>query len=1071
MKNIWENPEIQQLNRLPMRSPLIPFDSPEAALNETVLGPEACPISKSPYIQYLDGTWKFTLLDSPHGDEQGTPFAQWTSASYKDTSWHDITVPGTWTLQGFDYPHYTNVQMPFDCLPPNVAPRDPTGLYRLCVQIPKNWKNRRIILHIGSAESCTIVFVNGIEAGMSKDTRLPCEFNIAPYLTWGQNGSAAVIAIKVIRYSDASFIEDQDQWWFGGIHRSVYLYSTEQTFIQDVEALSYLETESSTAYGVLPLTVTMGYADSAAEITRTENKKMDSIKRVITYSIHKLSGTPKKGIKGRVIASGTLEGVYDYRQTLNQVRTEIRIKAPDAWSYEHPELYTVTISMYEPAENGKAGRHIESVSFTTGFKSVKIANRELLLNGKKVYIHGVNRHEHSEYHGKTVSLEQMVNEVHILKQYNFNAVRTCHYPDDERWYDLCDRYGIYLIDEANIENHAYYDCITRSDEWTNAYMLRVQRMVRRDKNHASIFCWSLGNESGDGQNQVACGAWIRRVDTTRIVHYEGFVRDAWKQKDYSLSSLARGKGLTDLISPMYPPIDLIIKYAETCEDYRPLIMCEYSHAMGNASGSLSDYWKAIESHHGLQGGFIWDWIDQGIAAELPAGTNGKPQGGKYWKYGGDFGDTPTDYDFCINGLNFPDMTPKPAMEECRKLFAPVRLYSVHPGQGIFEIENRFDFTPLNVLSLNWSVLRNGTVIKSGISKLKAVKPGERMQLNLPIAGFTTVPDGSEIVFHADFVYTENTPWAKAGDICGRDETVIHASSGFVRFAENGMAVHIKDLAHTKDDVITNCISQLRPVLFSPLTENECVKRLLPQRHGEAHRWSFERTPTNEWLDAGLQDMKITAKKSEYPHAKYILSSGSDAVKPVTFGNFTYSILPYKTPDGNEGTLLHAIFELSKAVSEYPRAGISFPLSSLFQTACWYGRGPQECYSDRKAGALLGLYRKEIKDLEVPYIVPQESGNRCDTKYLELLPKKAALQPLHIQSADPFTFSISRFTADDIWKHDHPAELTDTTAQEYGYWTVTIDAALRGVGTAACGPDTLEQYKVRPGVYQLNLLFW
>jgi len=692
MKRIWENPEIQEIDRLPMRSPLIPFASPEKAAAGCAAGPEACPVPDSPFYRSLDGKWKFTLADTPTADETGA-LDGWHSPGYNTAAWNDITVPGTWTLQGYDYPHYTNVQMPFDVLPPNVPEKNPTGLYRLAADIPAAWKNRRIVLHIGSAESCTIVYVNGTEAGVSKDTRLPCEFDITPYLVWNGSTCSAVIALKVVRYSDASFVEDQDQWWFGGIHRSVYLYSTEQQYIADVQALTRVETgQNGKQTGIVPLVVTLGYADRGLE-TRVVQQQAERMRCTVQYAVYELDGTPRNGVPGKLAASGEAPGSYDYRMTLSEIRTDIRIPAARLWSDEQPSLYVLCVSLCECGKDGGAGRVIESTACTIGFKTVGITDRELRINGKMIYIHGVNRHEHSEFHGKTLTTEAMVQDIRLLKSYNFNAVRTCHYPDDERWYDLCDRYGIYLLDEANIENHAFYDCLARSDAWSYAYMTRVQRMVRRDKNHASVFGWSLGNESGDGQNHCACAAWVRRTDSTRIVHYEGAVRPEIGQGAYTLDSLARGKGVTDLVSPMYPDIPLIVDYAETRQDERPLIMCEYSHAMGNANGSLADYWQEIESHHGLQGGFIWDWIDQGIAAELPAGAHGSPKGGKYWKYGGDFGDEPNDHDFCINGLTFPDQTPKPAMEECRYLFAPVRLHAVHAQQGEFEVENQIRFYP------------------------------------------------------------------------------------------------------------------------------------------------------------------------------------------------------------------------------------------------------------------------------------------------------------------------------------------------------------------------------------------
>jgi beta-galactosidase len=1062
MKNVWENPEIQGSNRLPMRSPLVPYDLPETARKETAAGFESCPVTKSPYYQSLDGIWKFTLLDSADGDRRNASLENWTTSSYADDSWGTVAVPGTWTLQGYDKPHYTNVQMPFDCLPPAVPEQDPTGLYRLRVQIPAAWKNRRVVLHIGSAESCTIVYINGKEVGISKDTRLPGEFALNPYLDWNGSVCTVLIAIRVIRYSDASFVEDQDQWWFGGIHRSVYLYSTEQSFIQDVEALTRVETDAATGEpcGIIPLVVTMGFTDIAAGVTRAENKDRDGMKRVIRYTVHTVGGTVQNGIVEKLVASGEQTGCYNYRATLNQVRTVLRIPGAALWSHEHPALYVVTVSLYDADKDGKAGRHIESTAFITGFRTVELKNRELRINGKMVYIKGVNRHEHNEFHGKTLSVSDMARDCRILKQYNFNAVRTCHYPDDERWYDLCDRYGIYLIDEANIENHAYYDCLARSDEWTNAYMLRVQRMVRRDKNHVSVFCWSLGNESGDGQNQVACGAWIRRVDPTRLVHYEGFVRGEWNQTDFSCETLARGKGLTDLVSPMYPTIDLIVKYAETCDDYRPLIMCEYSHAMGNASGSLSDYWQAIESHHGLQGGFIWDWIDQGIAAELPEGKAGEKQGGRYWKYGGDFGDFPTDADFCLNGLNFPDMTPKPAMEECRRLFAPVRLYPVHPEQGMFTVENRFDFTPLCVLKMEWTVLKNGTPVTSGTVKFGMVQPGERTVVSLPQVAAVVLSADSELVFRASFVYAAGTWFCPPGALCSGNEYIIHPAEQLMRFP-SGTTGHA-----AADPESVSAVENGTPVLFRPLLENECIKRALPYRHEDFVKWNFQNKPTNEWLDADLPGT-VVRKMAD---GKFELISGPAAVQKKTFGTVVRTVKKTAAPDGTDAVQIEVIFNLSDALSEYPRAGLSFPVPASYTTVTWYGRGPQECYSDRKTGALLGLYLMKLADLEVPYIVPQQNGDRCDVRYMELAGSPDG-RILHIESFVPFSFCISKYTNSDLWKGGHRCELTDMTKGADGYWTVTLDAVQRGVGTGACGPDTLEQYRVRPGVYRLSFIVW
>lgn len=1068
MKNVWENPEIQSLNRLPMRSPLLPYADEKSALEETSKGPQQCTETESPFVKSLDGKWKFSLADNPQTDES-EKLRLWYKDSFDDANWPEIQVPGTWTLQGFDKPHYTNVQMPFDCIPPNVPQINPTGLYRLKSDFPSSWQNRRIVLHIGSAESCVVVYVNGKEVGVSKDTRLPCEFEISPYIDWKNKTGSAVIALKVIRYSDGSFVEDQDQWWFGGIHRSMYVYSTEQTYIADAEALSSVKLiadDHLTGEGTIPLVVTLGFSDFKNEVTRRNNKDLDNLERVITYSVCRLSGSPDNLKPSKVVAEGKSNVCLNLRNNLNQLRTEITIKDAALWSNEHPNLYAITISLFEKENE----RHIESVCFTTGFKTTEIKDRELRFNGKMVYIHGVNRHEHNEYHGKTLTTQEMLRDIQLLKSYHFNAVRTCHYPDDERWYELCDRYGIYILDEANIENHAYYDVLTRSDSWTYSYMDRVQRMIRRDKNHACIFGWSLGNESGDGQNQVACGAWIRRIDKTRIVHYEGFVRAEWKQPWSTLEDLARGKGLTDLISPMYPSIDLIVQYAKTYDDYRPIIMCEYSHAMGNANGSLSDYWKAIESHHGLQGGFIWDWIDQGIASDAHISQEAQdvadksmkafsnPQGGRYWKYGGDFGDFPCDYDFCLNGLNFPDQTPKPAMEECRALFAPVRLFKGKKADS-FEVENRYDFSTLSNLKMNWTVVANGLRIAGGSEALPEILPGKKASVKIPDAAkfVSEEKEGRELYLYIDFVYEQNLVWAKKGDLCNHIGIKLLDSKGSQKYPEKTGF----DCISGHD--IKNLLNSAKPELFRAILENEGVKPEIALIKDNPQLFSFEGKPSLQWLKKDLAGMRIE---------NGTLFTGEKYEKKEKFANFTSSISQCKAPDGNEALRVEYEFTLTDSLAEYPRVGITIPIPATFNEARWYGMGPHECYNDRCYSSVPGLYELPCKDLEVPYIVPQENGERCGVKYLELLEENSKNgRCIHFQAEKCFAFTLSKYDIKNQFECNHISELTDLTKSANPHWNLTIDCAHRGVGTGACGPDTLEEYRVRPGVYHLTFIMW
>ncbi|MCR5724262.1 MAG: DUF4981 domain-containing protein [Treponema sp.] len=1030
MRPYWQNPEIQQLNRLPMRSPLFSFDSTENAVTTAALGAEYCPQPKTPWYQSLDGSWDFFLLDRP--DAQAPEAAVWKP----------IQVPGSWSLQGYDKPHYTNVQMPWSPVPPYTPEENPTGLYKKQLSIPASWKGRRIVLHVGSAESCLLVYLNGAFAGLSKDTRLPSEFDITDSISWSQTGGSAELLLKVVRYSDASFVEDQDQWWFGGLHRSIYLYSTEETYIADVEALTSVKTHHGTRCGTVTLTIPLGFRAESGAIP--EKPVMDKLTRTVRYALYELNSFPDMPQCGAKLCEGSETAVYDYRATEAKVRASLTIDEPRLWSSEHPSLYLLSVSLYE-SENG---RLIESTACTIGFKTVSIESRELRINGKKVYIHGVNRHEHNEYTGKTLTVKQMLYDILLLKQYNFNAVRTCHYPDDEAWYELCDRYGIYVLDEANIENHAYYDFMCRSDEWTGAYMQRVQRMYRRDKNHACIFGWSLGNESGAAQNHDAMAAWLHKVDSTRIVHYEGYSRPEFKQSAYTVESLERGRGVVDIISPMYPTIELIKKFSRTSSDSRPLIMCEYSHAMGNSNGSLSDYWEAIESHPGLQGGFIWDWIDQGIAS---TSADGK----KYWKYGGDFGDEPTDYDFCLNGLLLPDQTPKPAMEECRALFAPVRIQALSAAQGKFIVENRFDFSSLDLLKIRWVLAGDRSVLTSGTLDLPAAAPGEKVQISLPIAEALAQAESESgsLSLTMEAVYTKTMPYAPEG------ATVTKA--GF-ELACKKLPLPLTEAAGSSN-AVTEIFTASRPQLFRALTENECIKARLNVIGTEAESHYFHCNATLEWLHSDLLHLELKGGE---------LWTGKDAIGELQhkkLGSYCQKVTPLASPDGKSGASVDIRFTLTDALSEYPRVGITLPVSAAYKNAAWLGLGPQEAYSDRKAGAIFGHHALKASELETPYIVPQENGNRADVRHLILTADDG--KKLHIYGETPFNFSLSRYSTEDLWKSRHTCDLTDTSAGKDGFFSLNLDIAVRGIGTASCGDDTLPQYRLYPGTYSLLLYVW
>lgn len=1078
--DFWNNPEIQEINRLPMRSPLPSFSTMEEAVANAAGGPEADCVSVNPRRMTLDGEWDFTLLANPRCEFPLSPG--------KDAG--KIRVPGTWTLQGYDKPHYTNVQMPFNKLPPDTPDENPTGVYYTSFALPESWNGKRVVLHIGSAESAFRAFINGAFIGAGKDTRLPSEFDATAFIQPGEN----TLCIQVARYSDASYVEDQDQWWFGGLHRSVYLYCTEAQYIADITAMPSApeKTPGGGSVGRIHLAVAIGGVENAGNAQGNTADQIPGDSFRIDYAVYKLGVaalpvTKQEAARFAKTAAPETTGCVDfecnYRVNSCTAEIDIPVEHPDVWSHEKPVLYIVAVALQ------KDGAHIESTAFCTGFRSVEIAGRELRINGKMVYIKGVNRHEHNAKNGKTLSTEEMKRDIILLKTHNFNAVRTCHYPDDERWYDLCDRYGIYVTDEANIENHCFYDQLCRDARWAYAYASRVQRMVLRDKNHPSVIIWSLGNESGDGPNQALCGAWVRKADATRPVHYEGFVRPERGQGDYTVESLARGKGLTDIIAPMYPSIDLIVEYARFHDDDRPLIMCEYSHAMGNSNGSLADYWKAIKENKGLQGGYIWDWIDQGIEAE----KNGR----KYWKYGGDFGDTPSDYDFCLNGILLPDQTPKPVMEECRQVFAPVSAKPDPRDTFLWKVKNEFDFTTLDALELTWTLFNEGAVIDKGALDLPAANPGETVSVRIP---------GGERL-SAELPRMEGLTWLrlefrmKKSDLCAeagltiKTEEHILKEGGAEDFVMNSLA-HTETSGDAQDaaEALLEIAGLFTPCLFRAPTENDGLKTYFSFIGDPRAKFYWENKAAVPWIEMDLlhlectysDDGKTTETAPSNGGARHTLIrkrgelfAGKNAAPKYAgkrLGRFSFEAatldstgnLPANPSGGKICLKCRAVFDLDPSVPELPRVGLQANIPALFTTVEWLGRGFCESYEDRKAGAETGVFSAEIPDLAVPYVVPQTNGNRTDIRGISI---KGGNKTVAFRFGKPIQFSASIHTEENLLTALHTCDLEDTRNNGEGFWTLHLDCAHRGVGTAACGPDTLERYRIRPGLYEMEFYLY
>ena len=1054
----------------------MPFASAKEAITDALAGCEYRKSENNRFYLGLDGVWKFKLLDNPAKDDQS-----WVKTeSEKDLSgWNNINVPGTWSRQGgdahfencFDMPHYTNVQMPFENTPPKPPEKNSTGLYWRTFTVPESWKNRRVVLHVGSAESVPFVFINGNFDGLGKDTRLPSEFDITSFLKEGTN----TIGIKVVRYSDASFIEDQDQWWLGGIHRSVYLYSTEDCFIKDIKALP------GSADGIIDLAVTLGGKLPESSGFGNESKTAKSKEKPFTikYNLHPftlvndLGEAEKTGAQLAAksgLVSGEMELLPNYRINADTVSAKLTLENPLLWSHEHPNLYILSVELY------RDGRFIESTAFCTGFRSIKIENRMLLINGKMVYIKGANRHEHDEKTGKTQSVETMLKDIKILKSHNFNAVRTSHYPDDERWYELCNRYGIYLWDEADIESHCFYSQLCDDTRWLAAMVTRIRRMAERDKNHPSVITWSLGNESGWGAAHDAGSAWVHAYDSTRPVHYEGVLGGSRIKGLPVLDRYASGKHVTDIVCPMYPSLETISDFVNYRDDHRPLIMCEYSHAMGNSNGSLEDYWKLIESKHGLQGGFIWEWIDHGFEAFTKDGK-------KYWKYGGDFGDTPSDFDFVCDGLLWPDQTPKPAMEECKQLFAPVRLTPLPLKALHFTLENRYDFSSLDNLILNWSICEDEPgktaekILLEGKLNLPPLNPGEKTEINFENEKLVIPANSGAVYFHGEFVLKDDTPWAKAGHIVARAESILKESTNIV--IESSAA---------KSEVagcdIAKIAALFKPSLYRVPTQNDGLKTALAFVDNPEAEFYFKGKAFFPWIRLDLLHHKTADEKTENviwegrqaERYSAVILAGENAhqeYKQFTSGKGmgTFSLTTVKPEKPGHPLTMEVIFDLDRNLPELPRIGICAKIPACYEKISWFGSGPFESYPDRLAAAFLGRYTNKIDELEVPYVVPQENGNRSGVRNFSLTAPNATsgtAQQINFFADKPVNFSCSRYTLSNMWEAKHTCDLVDTTQGTGGYFNLYIDIAQRGVGTATCGPDTRMEYRVKPGLFRMKL---
>jgi beta-galactosidase len=984
----WNSPELVSLGRLPMHAV-----------------PQADRLS-------LDGRWRFQLTHTPT-----TPPA--------DDAWQEVDVPGCWTRQDtWDLPQYTNVQMPFAGTPPELPAVNPTGRYRRTVELPAAWAGRRVVLRVGAAESVLLVRLGGVDVGISKDSHLAAEFDVTDLVRPGPND----LELTVVKWSDATYVEDQDQWWHGGITRSVELYATGPTYLADVGITAGLADDLTT--GTLRLVADVGFAGVvpepgwAVEIAIPGLLEPRRARAPLTASPADPLDPVSVDLKRRHRVAGPSAVQEDraawdalYRRLAppfgGRVAFDLTVGTVAPWSSETPTRYPLSIALVGPD-----GSVVERATIPIGFRRVEIDGVDLLINGRREYIRGVNRHDFDQHTGRVVSVDSMRADLVQMKRFGFNAVRTSHYPNDPAFLDLTDELGLYVVDEADIESHAFQSTLSDDPRYLAQWVARVSRMVLRDRNHPSVIAWSLGNESGHGANHEAAAAWLRRFDPSRPLHYEGAIRWDWTSD----------QAISDLTCPMYPELGAIVDHARSGLQRHPLVMCEYSHAMGNSNGTLADHWDAIESTPGLQGGFIWEWWDHGLTQTLPDGTT-------RWAYGGDFGDEPNDGNFCADGLVWPDRTPKPALWEHRALAAPVAI-AFDPSERRLTIRNRQAVRDLAWLRADWAVTVEGEVVASGTFAPPPTGPREIAVVALDGVA-EDVSQGVDAFLTTRWTAAHDLDWAPAGtEIC-----VVQVAVGTERTATRPFE---PDPDATTYDTVTGDGRIVHPLLAgSPVL-------------------SLWRAPTDNdriggfaamWAELGLDrlDRRLAGVQRDGPTVVIddVLETGA-GIRIVHRRTATV---------GRAGAIaVDEVVTIPPEIGDVPRVGVVLEAPAGLERLAWFGTGPHETYPDRARSGIVAVHRSTVDEQTVPYIRPQENGGHAGVRWLEL--GDDAGRGLRLAMDPPAQVSATHHRAEDLAAATHHEELTPRPET-----VVHIDAAHRGLGTASCGPDTLPAYRLGPGTYR------
>jgi beta-galactosidase len=1025
-QNDWQNPVVYQRNRVNAHSPLHGFTSLHDAIHNTN-AQKTC----------LNGLWDFRLYDAP--EQVPEDFIAETIDSNDRAHWTSISVPSNWQLNGFDKPIYCNVKYPFAVNPPIVPAQNPTGCYRTTFTVSKTQLLKQNHIVFEGVNSAFHLWCNGEYVGYSQDSRLPAEFDLSPLLHEGENR----LAVMVIRWSDGSYLEDQDMWWLSGIFRDVNLVSKPVHHIQDVFVTPSLDA---------------CYRDGEISVRTAINAPS-------TYNVAVQLFDGDNAVTEQNIASTNNKRIDEKGGWDDVIFQKLAVKEPKHWTAETPYLYRIVVSLLDENENV-----VDVEAYNVGFRTVEMKHGQLLVNGKAVLIRGVNRHEHHQTKGHAINEDDMLEDIKLLKQNNFNAVRTAHYPNHPKWYELCDEYGLYVVDEANIETHGMFPMgrLSRDPLWAGAYMARFTQMVERDKNHPSIIIWSLGNECGHGPTHNAMYGWAKAFDPSRPVQYEGGGADTTA---------------TDIIAPMYARVDTDIeddavpkwaikKWLSMPGENRPVILCEYAHAMGNSLGSFYKYWEAFKAYPRLQGGFIWDWVDQGLTKHTDSGE-------AYWAYGGDFGDTENDRQFCINGLLFPDRTPHPHLFEAK--YCQQHLSFALQAQDnalLLTVTSDYLFRATDNERLKWQVLEDGVAVESGKTVID-VPPQGRQQLSIA-PSFTCKP-GAVYHLNIDVELAKDTLWAEAGHVLDiaqlplvntagiggftsiastqashdsieltTDAVMLHVRASDNTFSFNSETGLLTSWVHADSDVLT---APLEDSFFrAPLDNDIGVSEVdNPDPNAWESRWrraglgQWQRTCTSIDVQQGTHDVRITAL-FDYKHSNKRVAATKWCYVVDTQGQLNVSV-----------SVL-----LDDSLPPMPRIGLQTAVPSVKEDApdelsvSWKGLGPHENYPDRLAATRFGHYTLPLRDMQTHYIFPTDNGLRCNNQWLNVS---------NLTVSGKFHFSVSEYGQAQL---DSAKHTSDLTVQDCVF--VYIDHAHMGVGgDDSWSPSTHKAFLLEQKEYNYSVV--